>query len=445
MKLLKIIIGSGKTGLSVVDYLMKYSDCRVVLMDTRQNAPGIPYLKAHYPDLPYFYGELPSDILFAAEEIIVSPGVSLQEPIIQKCLQEKKSVISDIELFARVARAPVVAITGSNGKSTVTTLMGEVIRACGFKVGVGGNLGTPALALLDQKVDYYVLELSSFQLETTNHLAARVATILNISEDHLDRYHSMADYIAVKQRIFSKAQAVVINYDDKLSFRGTLLPSRQQFFSLSDRKIAYHLEDAGIYFKDEKLLTADEIPIKGLHNLANVLVVLAMSNELNLPKEPVLEAIRNFKGLPHRCVLVGTIGGVNWYNDSKGTNVGATIAALEGLGPITKGKIILLAGGLGKGADFTLLRSSVLRYVKKLILFGRDALLIKQALCNYVATYEVASLSEAIRYAADQAREGDVVLLSPACASFDMFASYETRGEAFTELVKELNNEITEK
>lgn len=445
-----VIIGLGKTGFSCVQHLLKNGK-KVAVVDNRSEPPYLEKLRTQYPSVPLTLGTFASPYFAQAQEIILSPGISLLDPAlapeIEPCLKRGVSIIGDIELFVRAARAPIVAITGSNGKSTVTTLVGEMAKEAGIKVGVGGNLGTPALDLLDDEAKLYVLELSSFQLEATKTLKAAAASVLNITPDHLDRYASFEDYCAAKWAIYKDCKTAIINRDDEYSAppinTGILKDKSVISFGLGKPIKEKDFGSDGNYllFGEKKLLAIAELKIKGLHQVANALAALALGQAVNLPMEAMLEALKQFKGLAHRCQWVGSGDGVEWYNDSKGTNVGATKAAVEGLGAdFAKrgGKIILIAGGLGKNADFTYLREVVSKYVRAIILIGKDAEIIEHALNGCCALHHANSMQEAVIRAAEVAKKGDAVLLSPACASFDMFRDFEHRGDVFTKEVLEL-------
>lgn len=435
---LKVIVGLGKTGMSCVRYLSKQG-CNLAVIDSRLEPPGLQELKQNFPLIPAYLGDFNEATLFDAEEVIVSPGVALSEPAIAACIKKGIKVAGDIELFVRATKTPIVAITGSNGKSTVTSLVGEMIKKAGKKAGVGGNLGTPALDLLDQEADFYVLELSSFQLETTSSLNAAAATILNISSDHMDRYQDLAAYLAAKQRIYSGCLAAINNRDDRLSYENAPLPQKVISFGTSKPGPRdFGIDNGYLMHGDEKLLPIAELKIKGLHNTANALAALALGTAIELPLPAMLKALREFPGLPHRCQWVANINGVEWYNDSKGTNVGATKSSIEGLGTEINGKIILIAGGLGKNADFSPLRDTVAKCVRAVVLIGKDAPLIEKALIGSSKILHASSMSNAIAICAKEALHGDAVLLSPACASYDMFNNFEHRGEVFIEEVKKL-------
>lgn len=443
--MVKVIVGLGKTGLSCANYFAR-KGIPFAVNDTRAEPPGLAELKAKFPGITISLGALDKKLLASADEIILSPGISMHEPIIAECIANKIPVLGDIELFAREAKAPVCAITGSNGKSTVTTLVGEMARYSNLNVLVGGNLGTPALDLLhDKEPDLYVLELSSFQLETTNSLVTAAATILNISPDHMDRYATLNDYIAAKFRIYNGCKFIVWNRDDSVTQpNNSAQNTRAISFGLDQPKAGEFglvKSDAGLYitFGDEHLISVTEIAIKGSHNWSNALAALSLGYALTFPLSSMLQALKTFGGLPHRCEWVGKHAGINWYNDSKGTNIGASISALKGIAAGILGKVVLIAGGQGKGADFSEFKQPVADYTRAVILIGEDADKIATAIEGASEIYNATNMQEAVKIAAKIAESGDAVLLSPACASFDMFQNFEHRGEVFTSCVKELS------
>ena len=439
---LTAIVGLGQTGLSVAR-LLACENRPFVLLDTRAAPVNLAAVQQEFPGIGIELGPLNPDTLCQVDEIILSPGIALAEPAIQLAIAQGVSVVGDIELFARRAQAPIVAITGSNAKSTVTTLVGDMARAAGLKVGVGGNIGTPALTLLqEQTPDLYVLELSSFQLETTSQLKARAATILNISADHLDRYDSLMAYHAAKQRVYFGAEKVVINRDDAL----TRPPLADGVSSLSFGLGTPDFNAFGVRFEAgveylayafENLIPVAEVALPGRHGIANALAALALGQAVGLPMAAMLDALREFRGLPHRCEPVAEFGGVTFINDSKGTNVGATLAALQGLAKPPQ-KLVLIAGGDGKGAVFDALAAPLKAAGRAAILLGRDAETIGAALEGATALVYVADMQTAVEQAFALAEPGDTVLLSPACASFDMFAGFEDRGRQFSAAVQKL-------
>ncbi|WP_019363612.1 UDP-N-acetylmuramoyl-L-alanine--D-glutamate ligase, partial [Pseudomonas asplenii] len=411
--------------------------------DTRENPPELATLRRDYPQVEVRCGELDVDFLCRADELYVSPGLALATPALQAAAARGVKLSGDIELFARNAKAPIVAITGSNAKSTVTTLVGEMAAAAGKRVAVGGNLGTPALDLLGDDIDLYVLELSSFQLETTEQLNAEVATVLNISEDHMDRYSGLPAYHLAKHRIFRGAKQVVVNRQDALSrpLMSEGLPCWTFGLGKPDFKTFGVREENGekyLGFEFQNLMPVHELKIRGAHNQSNALAALALGHAVGLPFDAMLSSLRTFAGLEHRCQWVREHHGVNYYNDSKATNVGAALAAIEGLGADIGGKLVLIAGGDGKGADFSALRAPVVANCRAVVLLGRDAELLAQALGDEVPLIRVQTLDEAVQRSAELAHSGDAVLLSPACASLDMFKNFEERGRLFAQAVEDL-------
>jgi UDP-N-acetylmuramoylalanine--D-glutamate ligase len=436
-----LIVGLGKTGLSCVRYLSGQGR-EIAVADSRLQPPGLDELKAGWPDVPVYLGEFDEDLFAGFNELVVSPGISIAEPAIAGAAARGARIRGDIDLFADAADAPIIAITGSNGKTTVTTLVGEMARAAGRNVQVGGNIGTPALDLLDQGADLYVLELSSFQLETTEELGALAATVLNVSDDHMDRYPDKMAYFQAKQRIYRGCKNAIVNLDDALSTpmaRDTLRFLCFGFNRVNPETFSTRDDDQGtwITWGLDNLLLASELQLMGRHNISNVMVALALGHAAGLAMEPMLEVARSFRGLPHRCEFVRNLNGVDYINDSKGTNVGATVAAIESLVP-DSGKVILIAGGDGKGADFQPLAEPVAACCRALVLIGRDAGKISEAVGASVPQYRATSLQEAVSLARQAAEPGDRVLLSPACASFDMFRDYNDRGEQFRALVEGL-------
>jgi UDP-N-acetylmuramoylalanine--D-glutamate ligase len=439
---LQVIVGLGKTGLSCVQYLSKQG-CAVAVTDNRENPPGLEEVKAHFPAVQLSLGRFDADLCAKASRLIVSPGVSLHEPEIAQAISKGIPAIGDIELFVQGAKAPVVAITGSNGKSTVTTLLGVMAEAAGLTVKVGGNLGTPALELLGvTEPDLYIMELSSFQLETTYSLRAAAAVLLNISEDHMDRYNNIAEYLQAKQHIYTGCAIPVINHDDPVTWQGLNLTNTLSFGLNAPEGENFGLKQVGdqtyLVRGQETLVDTKTLKIKGRHQLANALAALALGQAMHFPMATMIACLHNFQGLPHRCQWVARYHGVDWYNDSKATNVGAAQAAIEGLGMENSGKLIVIAGGLGKNADFSVLCATMKKYVRLLVLIGRDAPVIAAALKGCVATKWAETLPEAVDVAYHQAQAGEAVILAPACASFDMFRSFEHRGDVFMQAVKDL-------
>ncbi|MBZ7705211.1 UDP-N-acetylmuramoyl-L-alanine--D-glutamate ligase [Klebsiella oxytoca] len=428
-----VIIGLGMTGLSCVDFFMARGVTPRV-MDTRVAPAGLDKLPEA---VERYVGGLNEDWLLTADLIVASPGIALAHPSLSAAADAGVEIVGDIELFCREAQAPVVAITGSNGKSTVTSLVGEMAKAAGMNVGVGGNIGLPALMLLDPERELYVLELSSFQLETTSSLRAVAATILNVTEDHMDRYPlGLQQYRAAKLRIYENARACIVNADDALT-----MPVRgadERCISFGVDVGDYHLNrqqgETWLRVKGEKVLNVKEMKISGQHNYSNALAALALADAAGLPRASSLKALTTFTGLAHRFQLVLEHNGVRWINDSKATNVGSTEAALNGLH--LDGTLYLLLGGDGKSADFTPLSRYLTGDNIRLYCFGCDGAQLA-ALRPDVAV-QTETMEQAMRQIAPQVVPGDMVLLSPACASLDQFKNFEQRGDIFARLAKEL-------
>jgi len=438
-----VIVGMGKTGYSCARYLADHG-INFAMTDSRVSPPLLDEIKRDYPHVPLHTGGFDPGLLSSVSNILISPGVSLQEPAIVQAVNNGVSVCGDIELFCRHATTPVVAITGSNGKSTVTTLVAEMAREAGLKTGVGGNLGTPALDLLrEDGRDVYVLELSSFQLETVSSLNAVASVVLNLSEDHMDRYASMEDYTGAKAHIYDGDGVMVINLDDPI-VAGLQRTGRKNIgFSLSEPSgenygVCDYSDTRWLVKGKTRLVPAGEIRMAGDHNIANALAALALGEVIKLPLACMLKVLRTFSGLPHRCEWIAETDGVSWINDSKGTNVGASIAAIKGLA--NQKNIVLIAGGDGKGADFSRLVEVANEHIRVAVLIGRDAPLIRKVLQDVVPVENAHDMDSAVITAARLAQSGDVVLLSPACASLDMFEDYRARGEAFRSAVEKLVN-----
>ena len=433
-----VIVGLGRSGLSCARYLHARG-WRLAVTDTRAAPPQLAALTALDARIPVRLGQLDTSLLAAAVCVVASPGVSLAEPFFAEARRLGLEIVGDVELFARAAQAPVVGITGTNGKSTVTTLLANMAQRAGLKVRVGGNLGEPALDLLAAGTELYVLELSSYQLETTATLHCRAATVLNVTPDHLDRYADLASYAAAKARIFARCDTAVINLDDPLVVAMPRAASRTLSFSLrasigADFAVA---EQGGQWWLTRArvpLLAVSAMKIQGLHNAANALAALALGEALRLPLPVMLAELASFTGLAHRAQWVAEIAGVSYVDDSKGTNVGATLAAVAGMA----GPLVMIAGGDGKSQDFGPLAAAFRGKVRHVVLIGRDAPQLAEALAGVCTVEFAASLPEAVRAAARAARPGDTVLLSPACASLDMFRDYAHRGAVFAESVREL-------
>jgi UDP-N-acetylmuramoylalanine--D-glutamate ligase len=443
-----LVLGLGDTGLSALRWLHRQG-ARLSVADTREVPPGVEALKAEFPAVKLHTGSFTEAAFNDAEVIVISPGVAKAEPFVQAAIKRGVPVVGDVELFAQFkpAYAKVIAITGANGKSTVTTLVGEICKEAGLKTVVAGNIGLPVLDTLNGDVpDIYVLELSSFQLETTNTLNADAATVLNISEDHMDRYQGLEDYAQAKARIFAGNGVQVLNRQDAWSMGMAIQNRPVVTFGLDEADaennygLKYQADKTLLMRGKEALLDTQSMKIAGLHNAANALAAMALCEAVGIPSSAMLKALLEFKGLPHRVEWVADIANVAFYDDSKGTNVGATYAALQGLvSPNSARKIVLIAGGDGKGQDFSPLRQIVKTNARAVVLIGRDAPQIKAALAEAgVEILNSISLENAVEQAYQVAVKGDAVLLSPACASFDMFRNYVHRAEVFVGSVKAL-------
>lgn len=440
-----LIAGLGQTGLSAARYLVRQG--RVVrVVDTRETPPGLAALRAQLPSVDFRrWSAAGADLLDGVDELIVSPGLTLSLDLVQQAVARGIDVRGDIDLFADAVQAPIVAVTGSNGKSTVTTLVGEMMSRAGRRALIGGNIGTPALDLLAEPVpDFYVLEISSFQLERTAALGAAAAAVLNVSPDHMDRYRSIEEYAAAKARIFlaprgGRSGVAVLNADDGRV--AAMAPAGHDAirFGLGepgpgDFGLLRRSGQIWLAHGDRALLAADRVALVGRHNLANVLAAMALGAAVGLPEAAMIAAATEFQGLAHRMQIVAEVGGVLYCNDSKGTNVGATVAALAGV----ERPVVLIAGGDGKGADFSPLRPWIAGRATAVVLIGRDAPALGAALKGATDLYHATDMREAVRIASALADPGQMVLLSPACASLDMFDDYRHRGEVFAQAVAEL-------
>lgn len=450
-----LVIGLGVSGMSVARFLAR-KNCQFEIADTRANPPGLESFKSEFPEVNVHLGALSIGLLENFSEIVVSPGLDTRLSPFKEAKQAGISIVGDIELFARVVSKPVIAITGSNAKTTVTTLVAEMLNGAGVKAQLGGNIGVPVLDLVDKDVDIFVLELSSFQLDTTTSLEPLAATVLNISEDHMDRYNSFQHYVQSKMRVFSNCDIAVINRDDALaqpligrevqtiSF-GIGEPDLGQY-GLKKVEEGYHLvKNEGGNLR--MLISENDLQLKGLHNLNNCLSAIALCDvaisKFEIDLGDCIQSLMNFHGLEHRCEYVQSVAGVDFINDSKGTNLGSTIAAVKGLGPTVSGKIKLILGGESKGADFKPLGPVLNQFVDEISIFGKDKLKIQQDLTDTsidseLKVHVVEDLPAALDVLVEESKSGDLILLSPACASWDMYKSYEVRGQHFKELVAEL-------
>lgn len=436
-----LVFGLGATGLSIARYL-KRKGIAARFVDTRDAPPGLAALGEIDPAADIVLGKAPDSLVDNVARIIVSPGIPDSEPLLSAARNAGVEIVSDIQLFVDEAQAPLIGVTGSNGKSTVTTLLSLMCDAAGVNGLAGANLGEPALDLLEHDTpDFYILELSSFQLLRTDTLPLQVAVLLNISPDHLDWHSSYDEYRQAKYRIFDQAQAAVVNRDDDeaqqhvtpgascVSF-GLDEPGEDQFGVRRDNG------DAFLARGDTLLLSVSDIAMVGTHNQANALAALATGELMGLGLSAMLQVLHEFPGLPHRMQFIASVNGADFINDSKATNIGAAIAAVESV----RGPVVLIAGGQGKGGDFDTLAQSVSEKLRAAVLYGEDADAIEQAFGGRAPTLRAGTLREAVKCAAGMASAGDTVLLAPACASFDQYRNFEARGEDFRNAVMELVN-----
>lgn len=431
-----VVVGMGATGWSVASFLKKF-DFKFAMVDSRGKPPFIDKFNETMPEVAVFSGGFDQAAFEVATHIVVSPGVSLEEYAISNAIKGGALPVGEIDLFACATEAPIIAISGSNGKSTVTSMLGCMLEEAGKPHAIGGNLGEPALDLLSSDKQAYVLELSSFQLERTSLLNAAAATVLNVSPDHIDRHGSLEAYSAAKSRIFDNNGVMVLNADDEIVM-AMRRPNRQIITFGIDNAADFHLAEIdgvlALMHHDEKLMTVADLPLEGRHNQENALAALALGSVLQLSVGTMRVALKRFQGLQHRMQRVAEINGVVWINDSKATNIGACIAALKGY----QKKVVLIAGGDAKGAEMHDLATAIKCKTKAVVLMGKDAGLIAAALDNSIPVYFQETMQEAVKTAATLANEGDYVLLSPACASIDQFQNYQQRGEQFVNAVKEL-------
>ncbi len=443
-KTLYIVVGLGKTGRSLANYLKRRHQ-EFIFFDTRVDGNEFAAIKQEFADVNFFFQELPQKFYTQCKKILISPGIDLATPVLKYARQYDILISNDIECFAQEVQVPVIAITGTNGKSTVTTLVGKMAEAAGLQVAVAGNIGNPVLDQFDNQIHYdvWILELSSFHLELTRSLKLCAATILNISDDHLDRHHSMSEYIKAKQNIYKNTQYALYNRQDHATYPqvdnipvinsyGLDVPAAQQWGINVVDSITYLMHGS------QPIIAVNKLVLQGKHNWSNALAACALAFTIGVNYEHMIAVLTTFSGLEHRCQLVKIANQVTWINDSKGTNVGASISALHGIGSDITGKIILIAGGLGKGADFMQLRQAVADYVRTIILLGTDAEKIALAIADLVPVVLVKSMREAVSQAKFYAQIQDVVLLSPACSSLDMFQDFNHRGEVFASLVQDL-------
>lgn len=436
-----VVVGLGKTGFSCARYLSKQG-INFAVVDSRAEPPMLQQMCRIYPNIPLYLGKFSASLFVDTNNLLVSPGVSLQEDAISHASHAGVSIYGDIELFCRNTSVPIIAITGSNGKSTVTKMVAEMLRRANFNIAVGGNFGTPVLDLLtEQAVDFYVLELSSFQLQTVSSLNAVAAVVLNIANDHMDRHHNLQEYINAKKQIYHGDGAMIINLDDaavvnmiqdqRAHIGVTLTAPKEDTYGVK--------EESGIRWimkGDKKLIPLDSLSLNTEHNVFNAIAAMALAEAVDCPLSAMLSVLRSFEGLRHRCDKVLRHADIDWINDSKATNVAAACAAIKGYG--NNKNIVLIVGGDGKNADFSALQTVAENNLKAAIVLGKDGDKIGKILANIIQIYAVDNLDMAVKVASDIAEAGDVVLLSPACSSHDMFENYQRRGQAFVTAIKNL-------
>ncbi|MDG1938265.1 MAG: UDP-N-acetylmuramoyl-L-alanine--D-glutamate ligase [Pseudomonadales bacterium] len=438
----RLIVGLGVTGKSCIRHFLRMGLSFSVL-DTRENPPEMQAVAQEFPQVDIHLGKSHTALVDEADEIYLSPGIAIDDPLLTEAVSRGALVTGDIDLFAQQATAPVIAISGSNAKSTVTTLVGEMAKCANITAGVGGNLGEPVLDLLSSDCEAYVLELSSFQLERCADLKPQVACLLNISADHMDRHQTMMTYHQAKQRVYRGAKHIIFNRHDSLTAPLKTVDVSVKSFGLDTPDLGHYgvreIEGQRYLVKGfEPLMAVSEIPLVGDHHILNTLAALAIGEAAGFALPAMQMAVKQFKGLPHRCEFVADIDGVDYINDSKATNVGATVAALKGLSGSTAGHIVLIAGGQTKGADFSALISALKPLQCKLVLLGEGAAQIESLVTGQIEVFRVDSLEQAVSVAQANSQSGDRVLLSPACASFDMFDGFEQRGDIFKTAVNHL-------
>lgn len=455
-----LVLGMGETGLSMAKWLSRIgSNIRVA--DNRAAPPNLSKLERAVPAARIFTGTFSADIFIGIDLIAISPGVSLAAPLVRQAVKRGVPVVGDIELFAlalksfNTPRPKILAITGSNGKTTVAAMVGAMVRKAGWDTEVAGNIGPAVLDALIQRLDYgklpqsWVLEVSSFQLESTQSLNPDAAVVLNLSEDHFDRYVGIQDYAIAKARIFLEVTngsvVQVLNRDDPLVNTMALAGRKQITFGLgvpvAERDFGLLHDDGETWLVQgrTRLIKTSELAVTGLHNVANALAALALCRAIGLTFSPLLQALREFCGLPHRIEKVAAINGITFYDDSKGTNVGATVAALSSMTQ----NIVLIAGGDGKQQNFSPLKEAIAKHARAVVLIGRDARRIAAAVdgCG-VSLHSAATMEEAVQKSFSLAKAGDAVLMSPACASTDMFRNYVHRAEMFIAAIRDLEIKI---
>lgn len=435
-----LVLGAGLTGMSCVRFLVK-QQITCTVNDSRENATDANEFQQKYDNCSLVQGHWDFDAIAKAQVIIASPGIDLEREQIAQHISQNCQVIGDVELFCQLNDKPIIAVTGSNGKSTVVSLLAHVANELGIKAALGGNVGIPVLDQLDSDVACFIFELSSFQLETVQSLKAKAATVLNVSDDHLDRHITIENYAALKQKIYQNADVCVVNLEDNLTqipegINANKVLSFSKNAARSDFGLLFENNHCYLAHQQQKLIALNELPLAGTHNALNYLSVIALGSVMAWPIDKMVKACAGFKGLAHRCQRIPTTDNIEWVNDSKATNVGATLAAIEGIAEnLSNSKLILIAGGDGKGADFSPLKNAFNQYVSQLITLGKDGEKLAALTSNSI---DVASIEEAVLQASRCANSGDVVLLSPACASIDMFKNFVERGNKFSHAVLDL-------
>lgn len=436
-----VVLGAGLTGMSCVRFLAKHHlTCH--LNDSRSTAIDLNHYLQEFPNNTITLGSWDKAALANAEVILISPGIDLEKEQLTNVIDENCLLMGDVELFCQITDKPIIAVTGSNGKSTLVSLLTHIGLMLDKNVVLGGNIGEPVLNTLSDDVECYILELSSFQLETLHSLNAIAGTVLNVSDDHLDRHKTLENYSEIKQKIYQQSHTAIINRDDVFS-HSTVDKSHQSVMSFGSNQaragefgIHSTNEESYLMFEDKPLIGLNKLPLAGIHNAMNYLAALALGRCAGWPLEEMVKHFTTFKGLSHRCQRIASQDNITWINDSKATNVGATIAAINGLSAtLLNGQLILIAGGDGKGANFEPLKEVIEKNVSRVIALGKDGGKIAELSSN---SKQVSSLQEAVFEAQNYASAGDVVLLSPACASIDMFKNFSERGQIFVEAVNAL-------
>ncbi len=439
-----VVLGLGQTGLSMARFLQQRGIKPLAIMDTREQVANLDAIQAEFEGIPVVLGGFDEQLLNQATAVLISPGVDPRLPGLQGVRDRSAPIMGDVELFAMEVAAPVIAITGTNGKSTVTTLVGELLAEAGYRVTVAGNIGVSVLSCLSEPApDYYVLELSSFQLESTHHLPCLSAVVLNVTDDHMDRYDDFSDYVSAKQRIYAHCEYPVINYDEPLSWRGGVdMQKPTVAYSMKlvggvECCLTEHADHTWLTYKNEPLVALDVLALQARHQVQNALAAIALTRHVpKVDKACISNVLSSFTGLAHRCQLVAKSNDITWYNDSKATNVAAAVAALNSMGEGHPNGVVWIAGGQGKGADFSPLIEPVKKHVKVALLIGEDRQHIADVIKDHTEVRFVDGLDDAIEQAYQSADSGEVVLLSPACASFDMFSGFTERGNTFCDQVR---------